>query len=123
MTSKEILATLVFDSFNEPLPLGVRRRDLTTRQALYTAGQVQLDLKIEAYKERELIVGQIFADSPDMTVSDLQIDIIESGDTVCKSRTNALGEFIFQDLPKGNYTLRVVLSDTMVRLPLLSLDN
>lgn len=123
MTPKEILATLVFDSFNEPLPLGVRRRDLTSRQALYKADHVQLDLKIEANKGRKLIVGQIFADSPDMIVSGLQIEIIESGEIVCKSRTNALGEFIFQDLPKGNYTLRVVLSDTMVTLPLLSLDN
>jgi hypothetical protein len=34
-----------------------------------------------------------------------------------------LGEFIFRDLPKGNYELQVILSDTMVKLPPLPLGN
>ena len=122
MIPKEIVATVIYDSFSEPLPIGVRHRDLPSRHALYRADHVQLDLKIESDEEKELIVGQIFADSPDMTVSGLQIEVTESGEVIGRSRTNALGEFTIQ-LPKGNYAFQVVLSDTMVKLPPLPLDE
>jgi len=125
MIAKEIVATLVYDSFNEPLPIGVRRRDLPARQALYRTDNVQLDVKIELGEERGggLIIGQIAADQGSMNVSGLRIELTQQGQVVGNSRTNALGEFIFQDLPKGNYELQVVLSDTMVKLPPLALNN
>ncbi len=121
--AKEIVARLVYDSFNEPLPFGVRRRDLPVRQALYKTDNVQLDLKIEVGDEKGLIIGQIVADRVDMDMAELQIELTHDGRVIGKSRTNALGEFIFQDLPKGNYELQVVLSDTMVKLPPLLLSN
>ena len=121
--AKEIVASLVYDSFNEPLPFGVRQRDLPARQALYQTDHLHLDLKIEAGDEKGLIIGQIVADKVDMGIAGLQIEITQAGQVIGKSSTNALGEFIFQDLPKGNYELQVVLSDTMVKLPPLPLGN
>jgi len=121
--AKETIASLVYDSFSEPLPIGVRRRDLPSRQALYKTEHVQLDLKIELGEEKGLIVGQILADGGDRAVGGLQIEITQSGEVVGKSRTNALGEFIFQDVPKGNYELQVVFADTMVKLPPLPPGN
>jgi len=115
--ARELVANLVYDSFNEPLPIGVRRRDLPARQALYQAGNVQLDLKIEHGDEEGFIIGQIVADKADVDVNGLHIEITEAGCVIGKSTTNALGEFIFQNLPKGNYELQVFLSDTMVKLP------
>jgi hypothetical protein len=41
---KEIVATVIYDSFSEPLPTGVRHSDLPSRQALYKADHVLLDL-------------------------------------------------------------------------------
>jgi hypothetical protein len=119
----EMVANLIYDSFNEPLPIGVRRRDLPSRQALYQAGHVQLDLKIELGEEKGLIVGQIVSDRDEMGVNGLQIEITQQGQVMGKSTTNALGEFIFEDLPKGNYELQVLLSDTMVKLPPLPLNE
>lgn len=118
--AKEIVASLVFDSFNEPMAVGVRRRDLPARQALYHAGNVQLDLKIELGDEKGLIIGQLIADKADMDIRGLEVEITQKGEVIGKSRTNALGEFIFQDLPKGNYELQVLVADTMVKLPPLS---
>ena len=40
-----------------------------------------------------------------------------------KARTNVLGEFISQNLPKENYELEVVFSDTMLKLPPLPFSN
>jgi hypothetical protein len=83
----------------------------------YKADFIQLDLIVESGEERELIVGRIFTETPDITVSGLQIEIVASGEVISKSITNALGEFVFQNLPKGNYALQVVLSDRLVKLP------
>jgi hypothetical protein len=121
--AKEIVASLVYDSFSEPLPVGVRCRDLPSRQALYKADNLQLDLKIELGDEKGLIVGQIVADTGDMEFSGLQIEITQQGKVIGKSRINGLGEFIFQNLPKGDYELQVILSDTMVKLPPLPLGE
>jgi hypothetical protein len=121
--AKELVANLVFDSFSQPLPIGVRQRDLPARQALYQAGNVQLDLKIELGDEQGLLIGQIVADKGDIDVNGLNIEITQAGEVIGKSRTNALGEFIFQDLPKGNYELQVLLSDTMLKLPPLPLND
>src|SRR5687767_7784918 len=35
--AKEVILNLVYDSFNEPAPVGVRSRDLPARQTLYKA--------------------------------------------------------------------------------------
>ena len=121
--AKEIVASLVYDSFNEPLPLGVRQRDLPARQALYKTDSLQLDLKIEVGDEKGLIIGQIVADKSDVDIAGLQIELTDKGEVISKSRTNALGEFVFEGLPNGNYELQVVLSDTMVKLPPLHLGN
>ncbi len=115
--AKEVVASLVYDSFNEPLPFGVRQRDLPARQALYKTESMQLDLKIEVGDEKGLIIGQIVADKGDVDIAGLQIELTDKGEVISQSRTNALGEFVFEGLPKGNYELQVVLSDTMVKLP------
>jgi hypothetical protein len=121
--AKELVADLVFDSFSQPLPIGIRQRDLPSRQALYQAGNVQLDLKIELGEEQGLLIGQIVSDKRDVNVNGLNIEITQAGQVIGKSTTNALGEFLFEDLPKGNYELQVVLSDTMLKLPPLSLSD
>ena len=121
--AKEVIASLVYDSFNEPLPFGIRQRDLPARQALYRTENVQLDLKIELGDEKGLIIGQVFADKLDMEITGLQVELTQGGEVIGQSTTNALGEFVFNDLPKGNYELQVVLSDTMVKLPPLPLND
>src|SRR5206468_4291875 len=97
--AKEILAGLIFDSFSEPLPIGMRQRDLPSRQALYKAGNIQLDLKIDLGDERGLLIGQIVADTGDVVVNGLNVELTQGGEVIGQSRTNALGEFIFENLP------------------------
>ena len=119
--ARETVANLVYDSFREPRPAGIRRRDLPSRQALYRTENVQLDLKIQLGDEKGLIIGQIFTETGNVGVHGLEIEITQAGQLVGRSITNALGEFVFQDLPKGNYELQVVLADTMIKLPPLPL--
>src|SRR5437868_12484604 len=56
----QVFATLIYDSFNDPLPKGTRQRDLPARQTLYEAEGVQLDLKVQVMEDdKGLIIGQI----------------------------------------------------------------
>lgn len=119
---REVVADLVLDTFNAPLQAGVRG-DLHLRQALYRTDDIQLDLKIELGDETGVIIGQLVADKPDVAITNLEIELTQKGEVVGKSKTNALGEFVFQNLPKGNYELQVVLNDTMVKLPSFPLTS
>src|SRR5262249_40347370 len=73
--ARQTIANLVYDSFSEPLPIGVRQRDLPSRQALYRTENLQLDLKIEVGDEEGLIIGQVVADKGDINVNGLEIEI------------------------------------------------
>src|SRR5207244_10336838 len=56
-----IPARLLYDSFREPLPAGVRTQQRLSRQALYEAGDYSLDLHWENERgsPRVALVGQI----------------------------------------------------------------
>src|SRR2546425_1493261 len=51
---------LLYDSFREPLPAGVRTQQRLSRQALYQAGDYSLDLQLEKERgsPRVALVGQ-----------------------------------------------------------------
>src|SRR3989441_2870094 len=52
---------LLYDSFREPLPAGVRTQQRLSRQALYQAGDYSLDLQLDKERgsPRVALVGQI----------------------------------------------------------------
>ena len=122
--AKEIVANLVYDSFNEPLPSGVRQRDLPTRQTLYQADGLQLDLKIQLADEKGMIIGQVLAEErrnePPMG---LRIDLSQKGENVRSSETNEWGEFIFEGPPQGNYEIQISFPDKLVKLPPLTVSK
>src|SRR4030095_14700837 len=57
---RKIIASLIFDTFDEPMLAGVRRVGAPPRQLLFRAGDVDVDVKIEATdtKERTSLIGQ-----------------------------------------------------------------
>ena len=121
--AKEIIARLVYDSFSEPLPAGVRRREVSSRQTLYATDSMHLDLKIELGDEKGQIIGQVIADKGELEICGLRIELTQRGRVTNESNTNALGEFVFDDLPKGNYELQIVLDDRMVKTPTVPLSK
>ena len=115
-----IVANLVYDSLNEPLPQGVRRSDVAARQAGYEADDLRMDVKIQALDEETIaIVGQLTAQTDDGPESARWLPIaLNKDERIIKiSTTNQFGEFLFEGLPHGVYELRVLLSDKVLRLP------
>jgi len=62
---RKIIASLVFDTYDEPLLAGVRRVGAPPRQLLFRAGSVDVDVKIESMEahDRITLVGQVLSNT------------------------------------------------------------
>ena len=122
--AKELIAELIYDSFSEPLPVGMRQRDLPARQTLYRAEGLELDLKVQVTGDKKgAIIGQVISEKNCLEVDDLEIDLSCDGERIGASNTNSWGEFMFSDLPRGNYEIQVQLGEKVLRLPKVPLGN
>ena len=92
------VATLVMDSLRQPLAAGVRGSFASVRQLLYKAGTVCIDLHISPKpgSESVLLVGQLLDSmQPTKALSNIAVDLLQSGNSVSSKKTNARGEFDF----------------------------
>lgn len=125
------VADKLFDSFRDPLPVGVRRLAGTERQVLYQAGELQLDLKIDKTHDvhERMIIGQLLprASTPPGTLCLSKVMLREGERIVQSTYTNELGEFILCVVPKGSYNLEILLANArkilVADLPLVNEGN
>jgi hypothetical protein len=89
--------------------LGVRRRDLPGTKSLRDRKPSLKTLKIVVGADEGLVIGQIVADKG-IEIPGIRIEQTERGRVVDEAKANGLDKLIFQDLPKGNYELQIVLS-------------
>jgi hypothetical protein len=92
-------AALLFDSFRQPQPMGVRGAGPTPRQLLYKAGRYMIRLRLEpaADTERMSIVGQLVDEHPSpAAVQDIAVLALKGGKTLDRTLTNHLGEFVLE---------------------------
>lgn len=90
------LARLVFDSFREPILVGVRASHMTTRQLLYQADALMIDLRIEGAADpgRMLLAGQVMDSvGSGKGIGEVPILLLYGRETVARTQTNELGEF------------------------------
>ena len=111
---KEKIARLIYDSFHEPLPAGIRSAMRSSRQALYKTGSFVLDLRLEALPgtNRLSLVGQVLHQAdPLKGVTDLPVVLVTEKSKVAETTTNAFGEFQLEfDADKKN-RLSIVLDE------------
>lgn len=107
-------ASLVFDSFRQPLAAGVRASGPSPRQVLYKAGHYLIRLRVEASagSDRLSVVGQILDEgSPSRAVENLAVLVLNGDETVERTLTNHLGEFLLEPDPAESLWLSVGGSD------------
>jgi hypothetical protein len=115
--AKEVM-TLVYDSFTEMSPVGVRQGEVPARQTLYRSEGLQLDLRVQLTgDDKGLIIGQLVSESEDAAVDGCEIALSHGGELIGALRSNSWGEFMFEDLPEGDYGLQVQFGEKMLRLP------
>ncbi len=103
-------ASLVFDSFRQPLPAGVRTAGLSPRQLLYKAGRYLIMLRVEpaAGSDRLSVVGQILDEAnPKTGLEDLAVLALTGDETVERTLTNSMGEFQLEPNPAWNLRISV----------------
>lgn len=106
-------ARLLFDSFLEPMPAGVRSQHRLMRQTLYEAGRYAVDLRQECERgsARITLLGQIAdREAPDTPVSDSPVYLVSGKTVVAQATSNQFGEFQMEYSPRRNLRLRIPLA-------------
>jgi len=117
------VANLVFDSFAQPLPAGVRSATLSAWQVVYEAEALTVDLRFghRAQSKTVHLVGQVF-DKRAVRVWQTNATIelsTEHGLLVATTAVNAMGEFHIEFKPQDHLWLSVKAAErNTVRIPL-----
>jgi hypothetical protein len=114
---RKIVASLVFDTFDEPALAGVRRVGAPPRQLLFRAGDVDVDVKIESVEtnDRISLVGQVLSNT-EKFFDNTPVKLESHGMVRYKTLTNSVGEFVFDEVPKDTYHLSVDLPEGQITL-------
>ncbi len=103
-------ARLVFDSFREPLPAGIRSQRKITRHSIYHAADYQIQLRQEHERggSQVNLIGQISNEKkPGGRMSRLEILLLSGKEIIARAISNQFGEFIMAHEPKAHLRLCV----------------
>jgi hypothetical protein len=114
-----IVASLTFDSFNSPAPVGVRSTANASHEQTYETNEFEVSLSSRPSEDRKFtLMGQVVGKHNDkIEDSDAYVDLISDGDHVAKSTLSSWGEFIFPDVDAAQYRLQVHIGDLVIWIP------
>jgi hypothetical protein len=101
---------LVFDSFREPLPAGVRSQHRVSRQTLYEAGDYAVDLRQEHERggARVTMVGQVASrKEPGRALAGVAVVLSSGSSVLAKTVSNEFGEFQMEYPPARDLRLDI----------------
>ncbi len=112
---RRVLAALSFDSAQVSPAYGVRSGQAAARQMLYSAGDNDLDLRVQPSGEAWVVSGQVLGQCTGGRVE------LAGSDTETAAELNELCEFTLPAVSSGSYTLRLRLGEVEVEIPELQL--
>jgi len=114
---RRMIASLIFDTYDQPILAGVRRVGAPPRQLLFRAGDVDVDVKIESMEanDRITLVGQVLSNAAKF-FDNTPVKLESHGIVRYRTRTNVVGEFSFDEVPKDTYHLSVDLPEGQITL-------
>jgi hypothetical protein len=115
-----MVASLVFDSFRQPMPAGIRASHPHARQLLYSIGDYMVDLRVQGSLKRVSLVGQVLNSSkPQEALKCLPVVLLREDQPLTQSITSPLGEFEFEFEPVKDLRLAIGLdSESSLLVPL-----
>jgi hypothetical protein len=113
----KFIASLVFDTFDQPMFAGMRRVGTPPRQLLFRAGEIDVDVKIESMEanDRITLAGQVLSAGTKF-FDDTPVKLESHGIVRYRTKTNVVGEFIFDEVPKDTYHLSVDVPEGQITL-------
>jgi anti-sigma factor RsiW len=113
---RRVLAALNFDSTTLAPVYGVRSGQATARQMLYSAGENDVDVRVQPAGESWVVSGQVLGECDGGSV-----ELEDGAALVVAAELNELCEFTLPAVPSGSYKLRLRLNDVEVEIPELQL--
>jgi hypothetical protein len=113
----ELMANLVFDTAQQPLPAGVRSASNVCRQLLYQHGQRFIDLRVEKAPSSEEVslIGQI-QESTSGKQTAIPV-VLRCGERIMQqTETNDMGEFHMVFSPLGDLHLELDICEKKIRV-------
>lgn len=111
-------ARILFDSFYEPVPAGVRGGTTGTRHLLYETDDFLIDLLVEVEGDKRMaLAGQILPKSPSRPRTG-EVGVLAAsngGRTLRHAAVNAHGEFQIEGSEPGGLDLYVQLPDSTIK--------
>lgn len=115
---RRIVAALTFDSAALAPAFGVRSgQSATARQLLFSAGDLDVDLRLAPGVEGWTVSGQVLG-----ACDGGEVELGKAGQSgVARTALNDLCEFALPPVPEGSYALHLRLGDMEVEIPELDL--
>jgi hypothetical protein len=120
-----IVGQLVYDSFKEPLPVGLRARHRMTRHMMYQAGDHSVDIRIEHLRAggSVTLAGQIISRAnPERPIALLPVLLLSGKKILAHAVSNGFGEFQLEYRPTRRLRLYLQGAQDLQRQIELPLD-
>ena len=111
---RNILATIVFDTFSRPVLEGARGVPGTARNLVLHAEDFDIHVQIRGEREQRQILGQILSRRSQDFVVSAELHLLRSGQRLQAVASDPCGEFHFADVPEGDLTLQVDLPEVTI---------
>lgn len=105
-----LIGRLVFDSFREPLPAGVRSHHHISRQTLFEAGDYSVDVRQEHERgsARVTMVGQVASrKEPGQALAGVPVVLYSGNSVLARTVSTRYGEFHLEYAPARDLRLEV----------------
>ena len=111
---RRVVAQLLYDSWVQPAPLGVRGSERGARRLLYQGETVGVDLEI---RRHVALVGQILPEVAPEGFTGAEVQLHQRDrQVVASTMADADGLFSFEGVRPGDYDLTVHLSETEIAI-------
>jgi len=112
----QIIASMGFDSFDEPMLAGIRSHAVLTRQRVFRAGEIDVDVKIDPAKgyTHITLTGQVMSEVSNF-VDNALVRLESDGMVRYRTRTNEIGEFSFE-VPHDRYDLSIEINGQRIAI-------
>jgi len=109
---QRVVGNSLYDSSNNPLPVGLRAGHQINRHVLFQAGDYSVDLRFEHERGSAsmVMVGQIAnRRMPEELMAHVPVILFSGSRELTRSLSNSFGEFQLEYTPQANLNLRVPL--------------
>jgi hypothetical protein len=111
---RRLVASLVFDSFQQPAFAGARGAPAQARQLVLRTEEFDIHIKIWGDAGRRQLLGQVLHRSGEEFVGAAQFHLLKGGERLDSTLADEMGEFQFTRIPDGELSLQIDLPHVTV---------